>query len=74
MKINLNSKSKKRIILTGLIAAVVILIIAVCLFSLLKTSKSGEIAKEMLKEGIEREKIIKITGLTGEEIDKIKKE
>ena len=36
--------------------------------------KAIKIAKEMLKEGIEREKIIKITGLTGEEIDKIKKE
>ena len=40
MKINLNSKSKKKIILTGLSAAVVILIIAVCLFSVLKTTKS----------------------------------
>ena len=37
-------------------------------------NKAIEIAKGMLKEGIEREKIIKITGLTGEEIDKIKKE
>ena len=40
MRINLNSKSKKKIILTGLSAAVVILIIAVCLFSVLKTTKS----------------------------------
>ena len=53
MKINLNSKSKKRIILTGLIAAVVILIIAVCLFSMLKTSKSGEIANPELARAME---------------------
>ena len=33
--------------------------------------KAIEIAKEMLKEGIEKEKIIKITGLTKEEVEKI---
>ena len=37
-------------------------------------NKTIEIAKEMLKEEMEIEKIIKITGLTREEIDKIKKE
>ena len=33
-----------------------------------------EIAKEMLKEGMEIEKIIKITGLTEEELEEIIKE
>ena len=48
MKINLNSKSKKKIILTGLSAAVVVLIMAVCLFTMLKTTKSEEIANPEL--------------------------
>ena len=53
MKINLNSKSKKRIILTGLSAAVVILIIAVCLFSMLKTTKSEKKANPELARAME---------------------
>ena len=53
MKINLNSKSKKKIILTGLSAAVVVLIMAVCLFSMLKTTKSEEIANPELARAME---------------------
>ena len=37
-------------------------------------NKTIEIAKEMLKEGMEIEKIIKITGLTEEELEEIIKE
>ena len=53
MRINLNSKSKKKIILTGLSAAVVILIIAVCLFSVLKTTKSEKKANPELARAME---------------------
>ena len=37
-------------------------------------NKTIEIAKEMLKEGMEIEKIIKITKLTDKELEKLKKE
>ena len=37
-------------------------------------NKAIEIAKEMLKEGMEIEKIIKITKLTDKELEKLKKE
>ena len=53
MRINLNSKSKKKIILTGLSAAVVILIIAVCLFSMLNTTKSEKKANPELARAME---------------------
>ena len=53
MRINLNSKSKKKIILTGLSAAVVILIIAVCIFSMLKTTKSEKKANPELARAME---------------------
>ncbi len=53
MKINLNSKSKKRIILAGLSSAIVILIVAVSLFSVLKTSKSEQIANPELARAME---------------------
>ena len=53
MRINLNSKSKKKIILTGLSTAVVFLIIAVCLFSMLKTTKSEKKANPELARTME---------------------
>ena len=53
MRINLNSKSKKKIILTGLSTAVVFLIIAVCLFSVLKTTKSEKKANPELARTME---------------------
>ena len=53
MKINLNSKSKKRIILAGLSSAIAILIVAVSLFSVLKTSKSEQIANPELARAME---------------------
>ena len=52
MKINLNSKSKKRIILSGLSIAIVTLIVAIALFSVQenkinKTTTNPELARAM---------------------------
>ena len=42
MKINLNSKSKRKIILSGLSAAVVILIVAISIFSVVKIKNENK--------------------------------